>query len=294
MDWREIPSLSALRGFEAAARLKSLSAAARSLNVTHAAIAQHVRTLEDHFGCPLLVREGRGMSPTVEGARLAEGLAEGFGKIASAVHDTVPDADRPLRIAMTPSFAENWLMPAIGQFWAEHPEIKLELLPSTELADMRAEAIDLAIRYGRGQWPGTDPVPLASANLVAFGAPGVVGDGPIDTLADLKNHHWILDQTRSEERLWASEQGVDLDAVSSTALGSTTMLLQAVRSGAGIAILPEAILERDIEDGRLVAFVRESCTSAAYHLVRRPGAAPHSLEVFIKWLRKAANPGLAR
>ncbi len=289
MDWREIPSLSALRGFEAAARLKSLSAAARSLNVTHAAIAQHVRTLEDHFGCPLLVREGRGMTPTAEGARLAEELAEAFGLIATAVHNTMPDADRPLRIAMTPSFAENWLVPAIGRFWAEHPEIKLELLPSTKLSDMRAEAIDLAIRYGRGTWPGTDPVPLASANLVVFGAPGSEGDSPIESLADLRDRHWILDHTRPEETLWALEQDVDLDKVSSTTLETTTMLLQAVRAGAGIAILPEAIVEHDIEDGRLVELFRETCSSAAYHLVRRPGPAPAAREIFVKWLRRTAS-----
>lgn len=289
MDWREIPSLSALRGFEAAARLKSLSAAARSLNVTHAAIAQHVRTLEDHFGCPLLARDGRGMRPTAEGTRLAEGLAEGFSHIASAVRDTMPDANRPLRIAMTPSFAENWLVPAIRGFWLEHPDIKLELLPSTHLADLRAEAIDLAIRYGRGKWPGTDPVPLASANLVVIGSPGGEPGEPVGNLSDLREAHWILDHTRPEESLWALENGVDLDQVSSTKFETTTMVLQAVRAGAGIAVLPEAIVERDIAEGRLVALHRETDSTAAYYLVRRPGGSPRSLEVFVKWLRKAAG-----
>lgn len=289
MDWREIPSLSALRGFEAAARLRSLSGAARSLNVTHAAIAQHVRTLEAHFGCPLLKREGRGMVPTPEGARLADGLAEGFGLIASAVRDSMPDDDRPLRIAMTPSFAENWLVPAIARFWADHPDIKLELLPSTGLADLRAESIDLAIRYGRGQWPGTDPVPLVSANLVVFGAPGFTPKTKIERLADLRDQHWILERTRPEEHLWAQENGVDLSSVKSTSFETTTMMLQAVRTGAGIAILPEAIVERDIREGRLLVLYRETRSAAAYHLVRRSGPAPPSLEIFIRWLRSIAK-----
>ena len=85
MDWRQIPSLSALRAFEAAARTGSLSAAARELNVTHAAIAQHLRKLEEHVGRALMRREGRGMALTEDGQRLAQPLGQAFGQIADAM-----------------------------------------------------------------------------------------------------------------------------------------------------------------------------------------------------------------
>lgn len=289
MDWREIPSLSALRGFEAAARLKSLSAAARSLNVTHAAIAQHVRALEDHFGCALLVRDGRGMAPTPEGVRLAEGLADGFGLIATAVHDTMPDEDRPLRITMTPSFAENWLVPAIAQFWAEHPDIRLELLPSIQVSDFRAEAIDLAIRYGHGGWPGTDPVPLAPAGILAIAAPGLIPGDKVKALTDLADAPWVLDRWRPEEVLWAQDHGLDLNSVRVTKFETSALLLQAVRGGVGVSLFPEAIVARDIADGKMVPLFKGGGGDAAYHLVRRPGPTPPSLEIFIRWLRQFAG-----
>ncbi len=293
MDWRDIPSLSALRGFEAAARLKSLSGAARELNVTHAAVAQHVRALEERFGCALLVRDGRGMKPTPEGAMLAAGLSEGFGQIAGAVRDLARDEDRPLRIAMTPSFAENWLMPVIGRFWAAHPEIRLELIPGNALVDLRADGIDLAIRYGRGGWPGTDPEPLVSAGHVVVATPELVGGGPVVCLDDLEDKHWLMEKQRPEEQLWAQEQGLDLDAVRLSEFDTNTMLLQAVREGAGVSIVPEAIVARDLARGRLVALCRAEETGLAYHLVLRPGPVPKALRVFMRWLRAVAAEGQA-
>ena len=288
MDWRRIPSLSALRGFEAAARLGSLSAAARELNVTHAAIAQHVRLLEDQFGCVLLERAGRGMSPTPDGRALAEGLADGFGRIALAVEALYPDEDRPVRISMTPSFAENWLIPMIGGFWSAHPEIRLEIIPDGKLVDLRADGIDLAIRYGRGGWPGTDPVPLVRAGHTVVAAPGLMGDRKIESLADLSDMHWLLEVSRPEEKLWAANQGIDLDKVRLTEFETNSIALQAVRAGAGVSIHPSALVERDIAEGRLVALLRETDSVFAYHLIRRRGRAPRGLEVFVRWLRKAA------
>jgi len=135
-NWHEIPSLPALRAFEAAARHGSFSAAARDLNVTHAAIGQHVRALEDYYGQSLMHREGRGMTTTAEGHRLATALTEAFDQIASASADLMRQtAARALRVAVTPSFAANWLMPRIGHFWETHPEIELEIIPSMALVE---------------------------------------------------------------------------------------------------------------------------------------------------------------
>jgi LysR family glycine cleavage system transcriptional activator len=289
MDWRDIPSLAALRGFEAAARLRSLTLAARELNVTHAAIAQHVRTLEDHFGRVLLERDGRGMAPSADGALLAAGLGDGFGQIAVTVEELMPDEDRALRIAMTPSFAENWLMPVIGHFWSAHPEIQVELLPASRVMDMRKDAIDLAIRYGAGKWPGTDPKPLASANLLAVAAPGTVEAETHSRLADLADQHWLLEPSRPEAHVWAKGQGLDLSTVRMTPFDTNALLLQAVRGGAGVTLMPEALVARDITEGRLVPLFRETSSEFAYHLVRRSGRSPKTLETFVAWLRRLAK-----
>ena len=128
MNWRNIPSLAALRAFEVAARTGSYSAAAQELNVTHAAVAQHVRTVEAHLDKALMIRNGRGMAPTEIGAALAATLSAGFGQIIEGVKQATDDIEaRPLAVSVTPSFAENWLMPRLTRFWAAHPGFSLSV-----------------------------------------------------------------------------------------------------------------------------------------------------------------------
>ncbi len=286
MNWRDLPSLASLRAFEAAARTGSFSAAARELNVTHAAIAQHVRQLEDRFGQQLMQRNGNAMSVTPGALALSEALTEGFGRVAAAVRDfAAQDTGRALRVALTPSFAVNWLLPRLGRFWGAHPEVALELLPSTAILNLRTEAIDLAIRYGRGPWSGLRTEPLISAGHVAVSAPG---PQPA-TLAELAGRTWLLDGHRSEEVLWAASQGIDLDAETVRSFDTAEMVLQAARSGLGIAILPRPVVADDLAAGRLVELCAESGTALAYHLVTRPETTHPGLRTLIRWLRAEAE-----
>jgi len=177
MDWRNIPSLSALRAFEAAARCQSFSQAARELNVTHAAIAQHVRALEAEFSESLIRRQGRGIATTPAGQALAEQLRAGFSVIAEGIQELRDQSpDRPLNIAVTPAFATNWLMPRIGEFWALHPDIALNINPSTKLVDLKGDGFDLAIRFGKGAWPGTSPEILTEGSFLVVAHPKLIGD----------------------------------------------------------------------------------------------------------------------
>ena len=147
-----LPSLAALRAFEAAARTGSLSAAGRELNVTHAAVGQQVRRLEAELGRRLLRREGRGVATTEDGARLAAGLAAGFGAIRRALAAfAAEDAARPLRLTTTPNFAANFLMPRMGAFRRAHPEVALRLDPTPALSEIGPEGAELAVRYGEGR-----------------------------------------------------------------------------------------------------------------------------------------------
>ncbi|MEM6825913.1 MAG: LysR substrate-binding domain-containing protein, partial [Pseudomonadota bacterium] len=164
-----------------------------------------------------------------------------------------------------------------------------ELVPSEEIVDLRAEGIDLAIRHGRGGWPGTDPVPLASAGHVAVAAPDLLAGRAFTCVADLADLPWLLWNGRREEKDWAAEQGLDLDQVRVIGFETSTMLLQAIRGGAGVSIIPAAIVSRDIKDGRLVEVCRADDSEFAYHIIRRPGPAPKARETFIKWLRQVAQ-----
>ncbi|ROU03187.1 LysR family transcriptional regulator [Histidinibacterium lentulum] len=289
MSWRDLPSLAAMRAFESAARHGSFSAAARELNVTHAAIAQHVRALEEHFALPLMRRSGNGMTVTPEAQPLALALTEALGIMTAAAKDLRErDAARPLRIATTPTFAANWLMPRIGRFWSDHPDVALEIIPGTALADLRAEGIDIAIRYGRGPWPGVDSVPLMPAGHVAVGAPGRFAGRRTDRLSDLAGGTWITDRLSGEEEIWAQSHGVDLASEKVLTFDTAELAREAAKAGLGIALLPLPIVETEIAEGRLLALCTERDSAVAYHIVTRPGQKTPLRDTFLRWLRAEA------
>jgi DNA-binding transcriptional LysR family regulator len=278
-----------LRGFEAAARCGSFSAAARELNVTHAAIVQHVRRLETHFGCLLMVRAGSGMRPTEDGRRLARALGEGFGIIAAAATDLVErDAARPLRISLTPSLAANWLMPRIGDFWARHPGIELELVPSPENVDLRAQNFDIALRYGRGPWPGFACERLMDAGHAVVARTGLIGRKVAD-LSELTGYDWLTEQMNTEDILWAEQNGLPVKDVSLRSFPTLTMALEAVRSGHGIGILPKVIAQADIARGQVELVYEEDESDLAYHMLTREDRVLPSLKALMGWLRRQAS-----
>ncbi len=290
MDWRRIPSLSALRAFEAQARLGGFSAAARELNVTQAAIAQHVRALEAHFGTDLVTRAGRGMALTATGQQLAATLVEGFGAIEAGVAALLDaDAARPLVVSLTPAFAENWLMPRLGGFWAAHPDIELALRPSTALVDLRRDGIDLAIRYGAGDWPGVESTPLVTPDFVVVGAPALLAGRDRPEPAALTDLRWLIETGFTEQALWAEAFGLDFDAMDIVTLDTNTLVLSATRAGHGVSIHPRVVVERDIAEGRLVAAGATAGAGPGYHLVTRPGPPAPRLRALIGWLKRSAG-----
>lgn len=283
-----MPPLSALRAFEAAARLRSLSGAARELNVTHPAIAQQVRRLEAWFGASLLVRAGRGVEPTEAGARLAAGLGEGFGAIRRAVEGMAED-DRPLTITLTPTFAAYWLVPRLGAFRAAHPDIPLILDPTSESVDLRAGAHDMAIRFGKGDWPGLEAERLLPSDFVVAAAPALLARHRIETPADLLALPWVQELGTDELRVWMADQGVEDAAPRNVARMPGNLMLDAIRRGEAIGITGRAWLAMEIERGTLVTlFDREPSPDLGYWIATLPGPRRPPAKIFAHWLRREA------
>jgi len=290
IDWTRLPPLTALRAFEATARLGSFSAAARSLNVTHAAVAQQVRLLEEHLGTTLVRRDGRSMAVTAEGARLAHALSEGFLTIQEGVDALQRSRDAaPLKISLTPAFAENWLMPRLGTFWAAHPEIELALVPSTSLVDLRRDGYDMAIRYGNGDWPGLEVAPLTGTRFVVVGTPALVGPDPPRRFEDLTAFTWLTAQDSPEQALWAESIGLCWQSVRATSFPTTSLSLSATRAGYGLSIQPRTLVEDDLAQGLLAALFEQEAQGLGYHIVTRPGVQSPALKTFVGWLRQRAR-----
>ncbi|MCO4824008.1 MAG: LysR family transcriptional regulator [Amylibacter sp.] len=291
MDWREIPSLSALRAFEATARLLSFSKAAGELNVTHAAIAQHVRGLEAEFSESLVVRAGRGIALTHAGERLAARLVAGFGEIASGVKDIRQmGVDRPLTISVTPAFATSWLMPRIGSFWSAHPDITLNISPTYNLVDLAKDNVDMAIRFGDGNWAGCDVEYLTNGDLVVVGHPDLINNPNANSMKDLTGLTWFFEKIYARERrLVVSCEGFDLDTAEVNTLASSDLVFAAVNAKLGISAITRTLIEPKINTGELQAVCVLKSEGLGYHLVTRKNFDSPSLRIFRKWLRQEAK-----
>ena len=289
MDWRRVPSLFALRAFEAAARTGGLSSAASELNVTHAAVAQHVRALEAELGRQLLRREGRGMAPTTEGAALSAALTDGFSTIAEGWEAVRRDAsERPLRVAVTASFAEIWLMPRLPKFWQAHPGVRVLLEPSPQVVDLGPGGPDLAIRFGRGGWDRPSEI-LMCLGFVVVSAPGMMPTGDAGDPETFRHHRWLLDHSPAERLAWSKQTGLAVEEGNIEFLASTQMVLAGVRAGAGLSVQPEIMVRDDIARGTMESGFEMPCEpDLGYHLLRGVGPGSAAADAFLRWLKQEA------
>ncbi len=287
MDWRSLPSLNSLKTFAAVAEAKSLSAAGRDLNVTHAAVSQQVRSLEGFLGLQLVMREGRGVALTPEGEILFEGLSSGFGKIQETVEALMnEDAARPLNITMTPSFAISWLMPRINDFRLKHPEIELMLNPTAEVVELKPGGVDLALRFGRGDWPGLEAELFIPTNFAIVAATCLIGDRKIEKPEDILQFPWLQEYGTNELTIWVESQGVFPKGKLNITHLPGYMVLEGLRRGDGISATARTFVEADIAAGNLqVLFEDGVYPGTGYHLVTRPGVKRPPLKAFLSWMR---------
>ncbi|MBP0481418.1 LysR family transcriptional regulator [Sagittula salina] len=293
MSLSRLPPLSALRAFHAYAEAGNINAAGALLNVSHAAISQQLRALEAHLGIPLLNREGRRMALTPEGETLARALREGFGQITAAVDMlTGAEAERPLQVSTTPTFATAWLMPRLARFRAEHPEIGLMIDPTAALRPLEPGGIDVALRYGDGHWPGLEAELILRSPIAVVATPSLIGDREITNPEALRRYHWLQELGTNEATAWFAQHGLTPDA----GLGMTSLpgnlMLEAARQGQGVAILARLLAEPDIAAGRLRVLFTDKET-LGYWIVTRPGIARPPLKAFLRWMRRAARPATA-
>ena len=287
MDWKLIPSLSALRAFEATARCGSFVGAAAELNVTDAAIRQHVRALETHFGLALVKREGRGITCTKFGEELASGLRAGFERIQTTIEEIQDkNARKPVRVALTPAFAENWLIPRLPQFWSAHPEIQVDLAPSLKNVDMEAGNYDLAIRYGKGDWGQVKTRFLASADYTIV-ASSQLALPMVADISELRDAVWLFEGSRQEHRDWADSHGLDFDARQNRLYPNNSMVLSAVRAGHGYSVQAYALVQSDLAIGALASVFRERVSGLGYYLLSRDRPREDAL-IFATWMNSVS------
>ena len=296
-----LPPLDALRVFEAAARRGSFNAAAAELNLTPSAVSHRIRTLEDVLQVRLFDRAHRRVELTPEGARYAGSVADALAILRSATRRlSAGRTDGPLAMTLSPAFALRWLLPRLARFQQRHPEIDLRFVSTSDLHDFRSGDLDLAVRYGRGDWPGLEAEWLMALDATAVCTPEVAADGPpLNAPADVAHRARIHVENRPDDwRMWLLAAGVEgVDPASGPVFESVPVALEAALNHVGMVIADRQILDRDLAEGRLVEpFDVHMPSTAGYYLVCPSGSGEDPrVRAFRGWLREeiaaASNTG---
>ena len=232
-------------------RLSSMTAAAEELSVTHGAISRHIKTLEEMFGIPLLVRGARSVQPTPEGGRLASDLSRAFDLIASSVEQLKPG---PLTLSCSSTIMMSWLIPRIGAFHEQHPDIELRFNMNYDRIDFVRDEISVAIRGSMieppkeviikemiDEWIG----PVCSPDYASrhFKAPG-----------DLDRCVLLATKTRPRGWTdWARISGQSHEPRPRRFYEHFYLLIQAAACGLGVALVPKILVLDDLRSGKLLA-----------------------------------------
>ncbi|KAF1051997.1 MAG: Glycine cleavage system transcriptional activator [Stenotrophomonas maltophilia] len=247
-----LPPLSTLRSFEAVARLGSVTQAAAELHVTHSAISQQLRQLENLLGIALLQREGRGLRLTEEGRLYALQVRRALRDIAEATRlARARPAEAELVVAVVPSFGQHWLVPRLPRFQQRHPQYRVRLLASLEVIDLRQGQADVAIRMGQGAWDGLARQRLFEDELVAVCAPGFnagqLPASPREVLAApllFGFESWLP---------WCQAAGVEPpSAAPRLTANDSNLILEALRRGQGVAVERRSLVADALARGELV------------------------------------------
>ena len=291
---RRLPPLNALRAFEAAARHLSFTKAAEELNVTQAAISHQVKALEEHLGVTLFRRLNRALLLTDAGQSYLPPLREAFDILAEATQRLLADDTRgALTITLLPSVAAMWLVPRLGRFREAHPDIDVRIDASHHLTDFARENVDVALRYGRGEWEGTRADRLMTEDFFPVCSPRLLdGPSPLRAPDDLRHHTLLHDDSRTDWTMWFLAAGIEGgDPAAGPAFSDSSLVLQAAADGQGVALGRSALAAADLAAGRLVRPFDISLPSAfAYYVVCPLATADRpKIVAFRTWLLAEAH-----
>jgi LysR family glycine cleavage system transcriptional activator len=292
---RRLPSLNAVRAFEAAARNGSVTGAARELSVTQGAVSRHVTSLESWLGARLFTRTQRGVTLTAKGAAYFRTVSGALDQIDFATRQVQKSpGGNLLRLKLPPTFAIRWLVPRLAAFHALHPGIDVQITTSHETADFDREDIDACIHSMHEMPTGPGFRRLFGEVLLPVCSPRLASRKPaLRVPRDLARHQLLCSLNRPRDwPTWLAAAGVpDIDGNGGLKFDNAALAYQAAIDELGVMIAQRALVEDDLASGRLVAPIATVVrTSGAYYLAYPPNR-PRSTRVaaFEDWIVTAAQ-----
>ena len=275
-----LPPLTTLRPFEAAARLGSMSAAARELGISQPAISRTLAQLEAWLGRPLFRRSHRGLALTDAGRALQRAVEAAFALLDEASDGLrAPDKDRTVWLTANSGFAQQWLAQRLPELRRALPQVYLRLTTSDRDEELDAGEYDLAVRFGTGQWRGFTATKLLPERVVPVCAPRYLAKrrrlAKASSPASLTGEHLLhLDESSARWLTWSSwftAQGLKARLERPSLLyASYPLLLQAALDGEGVALGWQALIERQLQDGSLVSLFQPLQRDSHGYFLCRP------------------------
>ncbi len=253
---QRLPPLNALRVFRHAAENLSFKETAEQLHVTQAAVSQQIRLLESQLDRQLFRRLNREVSLTPDGQQLLPFVQRGFNALEEGIASLQQDPDpNLLTISALPSFASRWLMPNLGDFQRQYPQLNIRISPTLGLDDFTDSGTDLAIRYGQGEYPGLQSRLLLEDHLLPVCHPGLL-DERRPLKEQLRDLPVLIDDGPDLDRAWQeflSELQLPSDGRRAPlGVSDSGLLVEAVLCGQGLSMLRFSLAYQLLERGQLV------------------------------------------
>lgn len=286
---RRLPPLNALKAFEAAARNLSFTRAAEELFVTQAAISHQIKGLEEYLGIKLFRRRNRSLLLTEEGQSYFLEIKDIFSAISDATERLLArSAKGALTVSLQPSFAIQWLVPRLVRFSEVHPDIDVRIKAVDLDEGSLTDDVDVAIYYGKGNWPGLRADKLHTEYLIPVCSPMLLmGTKPLKTPEDLTRHTLLHDTSRRDWKAWFKQLDIQAANVNQGPIFShSSMVIQAAIHGQGVALGHSVLTQPEIDAGRLVCpFEQVLMSKNAYYLVcHESQAALGKIAAFREWM----------
>ncbi|TCR65371.1 LysR substrate-binding domain-containing protein [Bosea sp. BK604] len=284
---RSLPPLSALKAFEATARLGSVGRAAREIGRTHGAVSRQLSALQQHAGVAMFEKKGTGLQLTPLGQAFQRTVAEAFDTLERGYRKLRDDArGASIHVACSATFAMRWLVPRLGNFYRAHPDILIRLSMSSP-RDTREDDADIMLTWDRLASPIRDPDRAVSLADVAFGpvcAPGcAVAIEPGSFAMPSRIAH---DYNPLAWKNWEALSGLRVTAASERTFPHTYLCIEAALAGIGVALVERHLVLSEIEQGKLLAPCGWASFPGGFAAIRLSDrAAQEPARAFIGWLK---------
>jgi LysR family glycine cleavage system transcriptional activator len=287
-----LPSLNALKAFEAAARHLSFTRAAETLNVSQSAISHQVKLLEEHVGKPLFRRAPSGLTLTDAGETLFDSTHEAFEMIMAAISEARGEPQNEIvTLTIRPFLSFNWLSPQLSKFYERHPGRNIRLQHTNGSIDVDSGDFDIAIVLGDGNWPTMDVDFLMPCELTPLCSPKFCSDREKPKqLSDLKTSTLLHESKLGNWPRWLALAGdPNPGSRRHMFIDDTNVRIQAAIKGQGVVLSNPKLLSSEIEKGNLIAPFDVMLTDYSYYIVRpKESSKQQKTQVLRDWLTEQA------